>query len=141
MNKMFSAVIFALSTLHYFAAPDAHADARRGDAPAQSAGVASDSAFEQFFHQCFIPPKEATGNRFTFHFAIKKDGSLIGKPSVFWLTLEDEPTRRAALEPLLVKALQKCFPVPLVAPFKDMVPGRVHILEFDLDHSLMEIQD
>lgn len=109
-------------------------------ASAQTSEVADNFEFQQYFHECFIPPKEAMGNRFTLHFSIKKDGSLIGKPFVFWLTLQNDPKKRAALEPLLIKGLQKCFPVPLEDPFKDMVAGTVHAMEYNLDNETMGIQ-
>ena len=108
---------------------------------AQTDVVSNNIEFQQHFDECFAPPKETMGQHFTIRFSIKNDGSIIGHPSIFWFTLQNDPKHRATLEPLIINAMQKCFPVPLGEPLKDMVPGKVHVLEFNLTNQIMHIQD
>lgn len=108
---------------------------------AQTNKISDGEELSRYFYGCFSPPKEAEGQSFTFHFSLKTDGTINGKPYIFWLSLHDDPKLRAALEPLLIKSLNKCTPVPLDEPFKGMIAGRVHILEFNLGSTSLFNQD
>jgi hypothetical protein len=82
------------------------------------------------FIQCFRTPAGMEKMQGAFHFSLDRDGGLIGPPRIAWLELDKRRQSQERLEARLIKAFDRCIPIPLTKNMSRMTPGNVLYFRF-----------
>ena len=82
------------------------------------------------FVRCFHTPPGMEKMQGAFHFSLDREGGLIGPPRIAWLKLDERHQSQKQLEQRLVKAFDRCIPIPLTKDMTMMTPGNVLYFRF-----------
>jgi hypothetical protein len=77
--------------------------------------------------RCWMPPDRArarAGMSISIRFALKRNGEMIAKPRVTFITPDAPQEAREAYEDAVSAALERCIPLPLTAGLGGAVAGR-----------------
>jgi hypothetical protein len=82
------------------------------------------------FSNCYQPGTVSEGKEVTVRFALRRDGSLLGKPRVTYVKGAENATIRKVLSDAAVNAIATCVPAPLTEAFGRALAGRVYSIRF-----------
>jgi hypothetical protein len=106
----------------------------------QDKPVASVKELEAHFATCFQAPCGEEESQATFHFALGRDGKLLGEPRIAWLKFKGSSREnRNRLTGEFLDAFKQCIPVTLSETLAETIPGRTFFLRFGIDRS--EVRD
>ena len=83
---------------------------------------------------CWVPPPPSAGDpgiEITVVVSFRRDGSLLGKPSIAYETPTVTDANRTRYEIALAQALQRCTPMPFTDELGGAVAGRPLRIRFD----------
>lgn len=105
--------------------------------PAAAEGPPANTLKEIFgrLGACWLPPPprpgEDPGMQITVVLSFRRDGSLMGKPSIAYESHEVSDEDRARYETALATTLQRCTPMPFTEELGNAVAGRPLRIRFD----------
>jgi hypothetical protein len=94
---------------------------------------------QQHFESCFQIPQDVSGSRLTFYFSLDSAGRIIGgQPRTVWFGLRGGLGERGRLIASANEALVRCFPLALNSEMARTIPGKVYLLQFEIDQGGLE---
>jgi hypothetical protein len=95
-----------------------------GATPAVSAPANTLSELSLSLRSCVQAPTQSVGSELTILFALKRDGSLLGKPRITHSHLVGDSDAQAAFVADAIEALAKCLPVSITDALGGAIAGR-----------------
>jgi hypothetical protein len=92
---------------------------------AESAPVDTLRDLQRAFDVCVKAPAAAAGSELTIVFALKRDGSLLGKPRITYSHLVGDPDAQKRFVEEAIAAVAQCFPMSITYELGSAIAGRL----------------
>ncbi|OHV88465.1 hypothetical protein [Mesorhizobium sp. ORS 3428] len=76
-------------------------------------------------YACWQPPRGTAGLSLTLRFALRRDGTLIGKPRATFSKLGPDDRLNRAFVASVLEALDKALPLPFTKSMGEAIAGRI----------------
>jgi hypothetical protein len=90
----------------------------------ESAPIDTLRDLQRGFDACIKAPADGAGSELTIVFALKRDGSLLGKPRITYSHLVGPTDAQRRFVEAAIAAVAKCFPVSITYELGSAIAGR-----------------
>ena len=99
-------------------------------APGPPAPATNIEDLKNALFRCFAPPPGSAGSEMTVRFSLRRNGTILGKPTITYARLSGDDQARRAFAAAVLGSLSACTPVSLSAGLGSAIAGKMIALRF-----------